>query len=56
MDGLCIVGYKKNAKLGTGRSSQGIEGYGGGKFGDEGLHWAVVLMKKLLETYNRITY
>ena len=30
MDGLSIVGHKKNAKLGTGRSSQGIEGYGGG--------------------------
>ena len=30
MDGLCIVGHKKNAKLGMGWSSQGIEGYGGG--------------------------
>ena len=25
MDGLCIVGHKKNAKLRTGRISQGIE-------------------------------
>ena len=30
MDELCIVGQKKNAKLGTGRRSQRVEGYGGG--------------------------
>ena len=29
MDILCVVGHEKNAKLGIGRSSQGIEGYGG---------------------------
>ena len=29
MDGLCIVGHDKNAKLGSGKSSQGIKGYGG---------------------------
>ena len=27
---LCIVGHKKIAKFGTGRSSQETEGYGGG--------------------------
>ena len=26
----CVLSDIKNAKLGTGRSSQGIEGYGGG--------------------------
>ena len=30
MDGLCFVRHEKIAKLGTGRSSQGIEGYGEG--------------------------
>ena len=30
MDGSCIAGHKKNAKLGTGWRGQGIEGYVGG--------------------------
>ena len=27
---LCIAGHKKHARLGTGRSGQGIKGCGGG--------------------------
>jgi hypothetical protein len=30
IDGLYIVGHKKDTKFGTGRHSQGIEGYEGG--------------------------
>ena len=44
----CVLsGKKKNSKLGTGRSSQGIEGYGGGPLWSEGPHWAVVPKKKI---------
>ena len=42
----CVLSDIKNAKIGTGRSSQGIEGYGGGPLWRRRPHWAVMSMKK----------
>jgi hypothetical protein len=42
----CVLSDIKNAKLGTGRSSQWIEGYGGGPFWRRRPTLGVVPMEK----------